>query len=141
MSNIDISVEDAFNQSCSGFGEPLDDIYCIYLCYVLGVISTSTNVVQPSYCANLNLSKDQIAHLDRNGIIIGSIAFVLVLILFVVLLRLYWKKKCQTSPEDPPDTTEAPLARVMNLRFQDPPGFFERIFSRLRSFFTNCTRE
>ena len=100
--------------------------------YLWGFINYHWND-SPKLCSNLTLSKeDKVTSKDEIGTVLGSIAFVLVIILLMILTRSFLQKKCQTTPEEPPDTSEAPVLNA--IRFRNPPGRLER----LQNYFQNC---
>ena len=132
MSSVDIAnFDEAFSSDCSA--ENMNNALCIYWCYIYGVLSTGTDMIVPNFCSNLTASiENKVTQNDKTGIILGSIAFVLVIILFIILTRSYLQKKFQTSPDEPPDTSEAPVLNA--IRFRNPPGRLER----LQNYFRNC---
>ena len=84
--------------------------------------------------------------LDVNSIIIGSvIAFLLILVFLFIFTRKYFRKHCCVCPDDPPrplNTSQAPLASVINRdsnryspNFRDPPGRFAKMKN---CFSKNC---
>ena len=81
-------------------------------------VSTDSNITSVN---NYNINCD----------IVGSV------VLLVPLIILIWRKKCRTAPEIPPtpiDTSEAPIARAMNINFRNPPGRF----TKLKRLFKCC---
>ena len=101
---------------------------------------TSSNddvVIQADHCANITIDTEQkIAYLNNNhGIVIGSVvavAFFLALFIFCVLS--YFKSKNRNPSEATLDTSQAPVADAMNLKFRNPSGRF----SRLKTYFQDC---
>ena len=143
MSNIDIeSFDEALSSDCTA--ENANNALCIYMCYIYGILSTSTEMIVPNFCSNLTIpTENKITQNDEIGIILGSIEFVLVLVLFMILFRSYFRKKCQTTPEEPPNTTLAPVHQAIHSRrdstvdgigFENQPGQIER----LQNYFRNC---
>ena len=135
MSSVDIvNFDEAFSSDCSA--ENMNNALCIYWCYIYGVLSTGTDMIVPNFCSNLTVPiETKVSQNDEIGIILGSISFVLVIILFIILTRSYLQKKFQTSPDEPPDTSEAPVLNA--IRFRNPPGRLERLQNYFRSCFKN----
>ena len=101
---------------------------------------TSSNddvVVEADHCANLTINKGHnITYLKHHdAIIIGSvIATAFVLALFMYFALLFFKSKHRRSSEATVDTSQAPVADAMNIKFRNPPGRF----TRLRNYFKKC---
>ena len=139
MSSVDIAnFDEAFSSDCSA--ENMNNALCIYWCYIYGVLSTGTEMIVPSFCSNLTVPiETKVTQNDEIGIILGSISFVLVIVLFMIFIRSHLREKCQTTPEEPPDTSEAPVHQALQNRldeihFENRPGRFER----LQNYFQNC---
>ena len=94
---------------------------------------TSSNdvvVIEADHCANLTINKKH-----HDAIIIGSvIATAFVLALFMYFALLFFKSKHRRSSEATVDTSQAPVADAMNIKFRNPPGRF----TRLRNYFKKC---
>ena len=97
-------------------------------------------MIVPKFCSNLTVPiEPKVTQNDEIGIILGSISFVLVIVLFMIFIRSHLREKCQTTPEEPPDTSEAPVHqavqnRLDEIRFENRPGRLER----LQNYFQNC---
>ena len=132
MSSLDITnFDEAFSTDCSG--NNINNALCIYGCYIYGVLSATTEMIVPNFCSNLTVTvENKVTQKDEIGIILGSLAFVLMLVLAMIFIWRYIRKNFQTTPEEPPDTSEAPVLSA--IRFRNPPGRLER----LQNYFRNC---
>ena len=68
---IDIeSFDEAFSSDCTA--ENANNALCIYMCYIYGILSTSTEMIVPNFCSNLTISmENKITQNDEIGIILG----------------------------------------------------------------------
>ena len=136
MASLDITnFDQAFSSDCSA--ENMNNPLCIYWCYIyVSVLSATTDMIVPNFCSNLTVSvENKVTQKDEIGIILGSLAFVLMIVLAMIFIWRYIRKNFQTTPEEPPDTSEAPVLRA--IRFRNPPGRLERLKNYCRNCFTN----
>ena len=92
--------------------------------------------VDADHCSNITINTgNNVVYANNLGIIIGGItASLIVFILFTVFICLYLKRNRRTQAQDMLDTSQAPVASAMNLKFRDPPG----CLSKFKRFFTKC---
>ena len=92
MSSVNIAnLDEAFSSDCSA--ENMNNALCIYWCYIYGVLSAGTDMIVPTFCSNLTVPiENKVTEKDEIGIILGSIAFALVIVLVLIFICRCLKK-------------------------------------------------